>query len=441
LLGLHHHLTPHWHDKVYWLSVSDVADVARSGDGVHQLLTSVLGGIGAFLLFRYGRRLQVNGLVGVLFAAYIGWIGLTAIWAEDPIVTLRRQVALGLTLAFCAGCVARTNTDTLAVFVAGIAALNLVPAIALEVYDGTFQPFAYGSRFSGTVDPNTQAASLSLGVIVLCWWGWRVHGRARRWLFGAALLLLFFVVLTVSRTSLLALAITAAFSVVVIGVRACKDAAFVVIALILLSSSVACAVALFGAVGGSQASAAMANTIRTDRDVGEVSDLTGRTLVWEACLRVAGDRVMLGFGYGGFWTATRIAAISDDVKWPVTHSHSAYLDQLLALGIPGAILYILLLLSCFVVCVVRFMKQDDAYGAWAAVLLFMMIHSGTESILVTPTFPALVLTLITVNIAMIRESPADIYDQRSHYGCRMHVQPAANAKGCARVAHASAHNN
>jgi hypothetical protein len=80
LLGLHHHLTPHWHDKVYWMSVSDVADVARSGDSVHQLLTGVLGGIGAFLLFRHGRRLQVNGLVGVLFAAYIGWIGLTAIW-------------------------------------------------------------------------------------------------------------------------------------------------------------------------------------------------------------------------------------------------------------------------------------------------------------------------------------------------------------------------
>jgi O-antigen ligase len=362
--------------------------------------------------------------------------------AEGPIVTLRRQVALGLTLAFCAGCVARTNTDTLGVFVAGIAALNLIPGIALELYDGTFQPFAYGSRFSGTVDPNTQAASLSLGFIVLCWWGWRVRGPSRRWLFGAALLLLFFVVLTVSRTSLLALAITATFSVAVIGVRACKDAAFIVIALILLSTSVACAVALFRDAGGSHASATdMANTIRTERDVGEVTDLTGRTLVWEACLRVAGDRLFLGFGYGGFWTATRIAAISDDVKWPVTHSHSAYLDQLLALGIPGAILYILLLLSCFVVCVVRFMKQDDAYGAWAAVLLFMIIHSGTESILVTPTFPALVLTLITAHIAMIRESPADIYDQRSHYGCRVHVQPAANAKGCARVAHASAHDN
>ena len=45
--------------------------------------------------------------------------------------------------------------------------------------------------------------------------------------------------------------------------------------------------------------------MREDRDVGEVSDLTGRTLIWELCLQVAEQHPILGFGFGSFWTAEK----------------------------------------------------------------------------------------------------------------------------------------
>jgi O-antigen ligase len=283
---------------------------------------------------------------------------------------------------------------------AGIAALDLIPGIILEIYSGSFHPLTSGNRFSGTLHPNIQGTSLSIAIIILCWWGWREWRANRHWQFWAAGILLVFALLTDSRTSLLALAVSIAFSLAIIGLRFRTKATLTLITLLAFTCLAGLAVVLVEDSGGTRTlSTEISNVVRADRDVGDVSDLTGRTVVWDACLRLARNHIVLGFGYGGFWTSKGIAAISDDVNWPVTHSHSAYLDQLLALGIPGISLYTLLLLTSFVVSVTRFIRLDDVYGVWAALLLFMIINGVTESILVMPTFPALALTLIVANIA------------------------------------------
>jgi hypothetical protein len=59
--------------------------------------------------------------------------------------------------------------------------------------------------------------------------------------------------------------------------------------------------------------------------------------VWDDVIPYIRQRPILGYGYGGFWTPTHINDISEEEKWGVAASHSAYLDCLLALSLIGGI--------------------------------------------------------------------------------------------------------
>ena len=50
-------------------------------------------------------------------------------------------------------------------------------------------------------------------------------------------------------------------------------------------------------------------------------------------------RPWLGYGYGGFWTPERLERVSLDQGWIVPHAHNTYLDEELALGVVGCVLY------------------------------------------------------------------------------------------------------
>ena len=150
--------------------------------------------------------------VGPLLAAYLFWIGLSICWADQPIITLRRQVGFAMELSFCAGCVVWMRSERMATFLAGLAGLNLGVGLAQELCRGNFDLAAAGTRFAGTVDPNVQGASLSVAVILLCWSWWRSHGRERALLTAAIAVFAAFAILTRSRTSLVASVGALAFS-------------------------------------------------------------------------------------------------------------------------------------------------------------------------------------------------------------------------------------
>ena len=118
------------------------------------------------------------------------------------------------------------------------------------------------------------------------------------------------------------------------------------------------------------------------------------------------DRPLTGYGYGGFWSADRIEKISGDQGWVIEQSHSAYLDQLLALGIPGALMYVALLGGFLLLYIKRFYRGDNASGAWAALLFFVVIHGFTESIDIMPMFTNFAIHLIVLQAALVRNDGA-----------------------------------
>lgn len=71
-----------------------------------------------------------------------------------------------------------------------------------------------------------------------------------------------------------------------------------------------------------------------DRD----ATLTGRLDIWKALVPFAKKNILLGYGFGGFWTT----ALREDIA---AHSHNGYLDAILDLGIVGLSLFLLFILS------------------------------------------------------------------------------------------------
>jgi exopolysaccharide production protein ExoQ len=107
--------------------------------------------------------------------------------------------------------------------------------------------------------------------------------------------------------------------------------------------------------------------------LGRDATLTGRTDIWAELLPEAEHRPLLGYGFGGFWTTSRIDA--HDVR----EAHNGYLDLELDLGVLGLLLMALFLLRA---CRKAQRALTDDFGWAAFVMCFMMmavVHNITES--------------------------------------------------------------
>jgi exopolysaccharide production protein ExoQ len=285
----------------------------------------------------------------------------------------------------------------------------LVPGVMAEIWYGRFQLFG-SHRFGGTAPhPNVQAASLSVASVLLCWLVWRTRGSTRI-AFGAATVVVFaFLVMTGSRTSLLAVLAALAFSFVLTLVRDRKRLLPVLLASCILLIGLG---GLFLLSAGNSGDP-LAQAVHRNGDDNDAGSFNGRVELWQQCLKFVAKRPLRGYGFGGFWTAKRIEAISQDQTWAIQQSHSAYIEELLALGIPGAVLYVVVLFTSLWICIKRFLQRRDAYGAWAAVLVFIAIHNLTESINVSPLFTNLTFNLIVLYLALV--SPNVRSTSHSHY--------------------------
>jgi exopolysaccharide production protein ExoQ len=381
-------------------SSAELAQDAHDGNVINRIVVVALGTIGVALLFRNRARIRFDGLVLSILLLLLGWSALSVFWADDPALTARRLISLACMTLFTAGCVARMNADTLTVFIAGIPALNLIPGVLAEIWYGKFQPFSSSHRFAGTAPhPNVQAATLSVAAILFCWVVWRTQGSTRLRFAGAVVLVSAFLLMTGSRTSIFAVLAALIFSAILVVARDYKRL------LPLLVPAVFLCLGLVGlcklSLSGSGADP-FVQAIQRPGDDNDASTFNGRLDLWRECLKFAAKRPLRGYGYGGFWSAKRIEAISHDQTWAIQQSHSAYIEELLALGITGLALYVALLFACLWMCVVQFFRRRDAYGAWAAVLVFIAIHNVTEAINVVPLFTNLAFNLMVLYLALIR---------------------------------------
>ncbi len=379
-------------------SASDIAQQAQTGDIFGRVLIIALGLIGASLLFRYRERLHRERVISTILFLFLTWNFTTALWSVDPSLSIRRLVSLGLMVTFCAGCAVRMNTFSLSVFIASIPAIGIIPGVQAEVRYGLFHPFSNGYRFGGTAPhPNVQAANLSVATILLFWLCFLTRGRTRVCFMLITAVVSAFLVLCGSRTSLIAVLASLAVSLILSLVRDHKR---------LIPLAIASAALILGlsgladlALSSASSHAGFGNLIK-HQDESNATSLNGRTDLWHSLLTYVAERPWRGYGFGAFWSPQRIEDISADQGWAIEQSHSAYIEELLGIGIPGALLYVSLLLASLVWCALQFLRHRNGYGSFAAVLLFITIHDVTEGIDIGSTFSNTAFYMIVSLLAL-----------------------------------------
>jgi O-antigen ligase len=235
----------------------------------------------------------------------------------------------------------------------------------------------------------------------------RTRGVIRLAFAALDLVVITFFVLTRSRTSMLAVLVAVAFSLAIITIRNQRQNLGRLLGTFVLIVGITglAGLAVYSAPRGFN----LLSVLHSERDEGDPTTLTGRVDLWKNVLEYAYERPVLGFGFGGFWSAKHIEAISAEQQWPINQAHSAYIDQVLAVGFPGAFLSVLVIFSGIVICTKRFFHYDNCYGVWAGLLVFITVHNLTEAISLSPGFLSFVLSLMSIQLALARPLPSFIH--------------------------------
>ena len=120
--------------------------------------------------------------------------------------------------------------------------------------------------------------------------------------------------------------------------------------------------------------------------LGKDPSLTGRTDIWDSLMRKVADKPWTGYGYGAFWGRVGESVPADWVRketgWTVPSAHNGWIDLLVQLGWPGAILVGALMAATGLITVLRSMGQGVREGWWAlGFLAAFLVLSLSESIL------------------------------------------------------------
>ena len=140
--------------------------------------------------------------------------------------------------------------------------------------------------------------------------------------------------------------------------------------------------------------------------LGKDPSLTGRTEIWDSLMRKVADRPWTGYGYGAFWGRIGESVPADWVRketgWIVPSAHNGWIDLLVQLGWPGAILVGALMAGTALIALLRSRGSGRREGWWAlGFLAAFFVLSLSESILMAHQGLPWVLFLAVLTRAML----------------------------------------
>ena len=281
-------------------SVEIFTTMTSEGDIFRRISFSSLGLLSIIsLMSRQRHRFEMRGAVSWLLLFFLGWSFVSLLWSLDSTLTIRRFTVLCMFSLAGLAMAGRFSIRCMPLCTFFISGLYLSLGISAEIILGTFHPFSAGYRFAGTMHPNIQGincALLFLSALYLAG-----NSNKKGWFFMIGCAALIFLILTGSRTSF-ASALVAQTVLTGVAFRKTKTI------LILL----AC-VWVFGflyIILGSGFSSFAVQSVLLGRGANEVSTLTGRTFLWKHLMDYIGNRPLVGYGFGAFWTTSHIREFS-----------------------------------------------------------------------------------------------------------------------------------
>lgn len=317
-------------------------------------------------------------------------------WSIDPGVTQRRTIALAFSSAFAVYLgaafpgrhLARVLTE--AGILMGVGSLILVfawPAVGIHQYEnaGLWRGMWYEKNQMGLVMVATAvAASASLA-----------SGDPRRVLPIVTLIVSTALVLaTQSKTSLLCLLLGVGLIAGLWTLR--KAGPALAVAGVWLGT-------VIGAVGIYFVAFAPGVILEA---LGKDPSLTGRTDIWAALMRRVADRPMTGYGYSAFWE--RDSAQADFIRletgWDVPSAHNGWIDLLVQLGWPGAVVVGAVIAIATLAVLIRLGGMGVREGFWSAgYLIVFVVLSLSESVLLNHANLPWALLLVVLARALAKD--------------------------------------
>lgn len=102
--------------------------------------------------------------------------------------------------------------------------------------------------------------------------------------------------------------------------------------------------------------------------------LTDRTEIWNILLLYAKKKIILGHGYGGFWTTTLREEIA-------SHAHNGYLETVLNLGLVGLLLFSIFLIKTISMLATAIYENKFEYIPFLSIIFMYLVHNIAEATL------------------------------------------------------------
>ncbi|MFI4935244.1 MAG: O-antigen ligase family protein [Caulobacterales bacterium] len=310
-----------------------------------------------------------------LLVALVAIAAISIFWSVSPEQTERRIFALVLTTLGGVTLAARYSWARLAEVIALVFALLAVLSLITCVFIPSIGRMSelYPGAWRGLwPEKNGFGGNMALGAVLCAAAAMLNPRRASPW-WGMAALSVLLVVMSSSKTSLVSLFL--GFGAVIL-VGAVRRGA---VASVVATWAAVVAVAL---VAGFTVFAS--NTFFGL--LGKEATLTGRTKLWAAVWRQIAQRPWQGYGYAAIWDETDqwgpLAWITKDAGFRAHHAHNTWLEQWLALGVPGLAAWVGFYLQTLTANVVALYREKGAYLALPFFVVYTLM-SLTESVAVT----------------------------------------------------------
>lgn len=341
---------------------------------VHEISCLIIGCIGAYWLYRSSHSVTISKpRIFISLGALVLWSAFSISWAQEPLVSARRIIALVLVMIGAAGTAAYWPRRAIAAFISASSGFYLTLGVIGQIAIGNFMPLNSNYRFAGTLPWNEEGFAcliLIMSSLTAMDMNPRYKGIFRILLcYG-----IIFLVLTRSRSSLVgAVAGILIYVVLTRPLRFHLKAGFSVMASVILLFTAGILDPIFGFLS---------------RNGQGMESLTDRVPLWHNCWPFIAARPLLGYGYDDFWTASHIDYFSGELHWGVSASHSGYIEALLTLGAIGLVLHVSVLViggmqgaSCYR------MSGNYLYALAACLCAVYLLVGAVESVMVVELSP------------------------------------------------------
>ncbi|MBA4795728.1 MAG: O-antigen ligase family protein [Phenylobacterium sp.] len=321
----------------------------------------VYAAAGALAALRAPRMLRFWA-PGLMLGLLVAWAFASVTWSIDPSVSQRRAVAVAATTLFGLYLAARYGgrgfTELLATAFLLLALGSYAVCLAMPSL-GVHSDVNAGAWRGLWYEKNQMGATMVYATLTFAAAAALSPRRRWLWCFGA-LLSVGLIVMTASKTSLLAVALGLGVGA---GLAAMGRGPAAAVVLVWLGVTAA---ALLGGLWWLAPEALF-------EAMGKDPSLTGRTDIWSAVLRAADERPWLGYGFAAFWTDDSAPAkwIRNQLDWVVPTAHNGWLDLLIQLGAVGVVLFAVALLAALPPALFRSRRLAEAN--WSAMMLAVFI--------------------------------------------------------------------